>query len=151
MADAREDTEVFWVEPRDRAILPLDGFHLSRSLAKVLRAGPLPRDDAMRDFRRGDAMPAPSRDPETIRETWISHRIEASYRNLHALATPIRSNAGWAMATTWSAAFTAYRFDRVFCGESMFSRARQRQQGGAGLAGGAACGGRASCCSIASS
>ena len=31
MADSRDDPEVFWVEPRRRAILPLDGFRLSRS------------------------------------------------------------------------------------------------------------------------
>jgi Leu/Phe-tRNA-protein transferase len=31
------DPEIFWVEPRKRAILPLDGFHLSRSLARTLR------------------------------------------------------------------------------------------------------------------
>ena len=37
MADARDDPEIFWVEPRRRAILPLDGFHCSRSLVKVLR------------------------------------------------------------------------------------------------------------------
>ena len=38
MADSRDDPEVYWVEPRQRAIMPLDGFHCSRSLAKVLRA-----------------------------------------------------------------------------------------------------------------
>ena len=39
MADARDDPEVFWVEPRRRAMLPLDHFHCSHSLAKVLRRG----------------------------------------------------------------------------------------------------------------
>ena len=37
MSDGRDDPEVFWVEPKHRAILPLDGFRLSRSLAKVVR------------------------------------------------------------------------------------------------------------------
>ena len=37
MADAREAEDVFWVEPRRRGVLPLDGFHLPRSLAKVLK------------------------------------------------------------------------------------------------------------------
>src|SRR5690606_26539508 len=35
MADGREDTEIYWVEPRERAIIPLEAFHLSRSLAKA--------------------------------------------------------------------------------------------------------------------
>ena len=39
MADARDDPEVFWVEPKLRGILPLDGFHLSHSLARTLRRG----------------------------------------------------------------------------------------------------------------
>ena len=37
MADSREDEEVFWVEPKMRAIIPLDGFHLAKSLRKALR------------------------------------------------------------------------------------------------------------------
>ncbi|MGB5076764.1 MAG: hypothetical protein WBO17_04725, partial [Sphingorhabdus sp.] len=37
MADARDDPETFWIEPEQRAILPLDGYKLSRSLAKTIR------------------------------------------------------------------------------------------------------------------
>ncbi|MCV6597130.1 MAG: leucyl/phenylalanyl-tRNA--protein transferase [Mangrovicoccus sp.] len=37
MAESREDTEVYWVDPRRRGILPLDGFHMSRSLARKIR------------------------------------------------------------------------------------------------------------------
>jgi len=37
MADSREDKESFWVEPQHRAILPLDQFHVSKSLAKTIR------------------------------------------------------------------------------------------------------------------
>ena len=39
MADDRNDPDIYWVEPRKRAILPLDGFHLSQSLRKTLRSG----------------------------------------------------------------------------------------------------------------
>ena len=37
MAEHRDDPEIFWVDPRRRGVLPLDGFHLSRSLAKAMR------------------------------------------------------------------------------------------------------------------
>ena len=37
MSDARDDPDIFWVEPKRRAIIPLDGFRPSRSLAKVIR------------------------------------------------------------------------------------------------------------------
>ena len=39
MADSRDGAELFWVEPRTRAIIPLDGFHMSRSLRRTLRSG----------------------------------------------------------------------------------------------------------------
>ena len=39
MADSRDAEELFWVEPRNRAIIPLDRFHVSHSLRRKLRAG----------------------------------------------------------------------------------------------------------------
>ncbi len=37
MAEHRDDPEIFWVDPEHRGILPLDGFHISRSLARAMR------------------------------------------------------------------------------------------------------------------
>ena len=37
MAEHQDDPEIFWVEPKMRGILPLDGFHISHSLAKRMR------------------------------------------------------------------------------------------------------------------
>ena len=39
MADSAASEDIFWVDPRQRGILPLDGFHVSRSLARRLRRG----------------------------------------------------------------------------------------------------------------
>ena len=39
MADSRDAGDLFWVEPRNRAVIPLDRFHLSRSLRRTLRSG----------------------------------------------------------------------------------------------------------------
>ena len=39
MADDRDAPDIYWVEPKKRAILPLDQFHLSRSLRKTLKSG----------------------------------------------------------------------------------------------------------------
>jgi leucyl/phenylalanyl-tRNA---protein transferase len=50
MAESRDDPDVFWVDPRHRGILPLDGFHVSRSLARTMAARP-----------SGSASTAPSR------------------------------------------------------------------------------------------
>ena len=38
MADDREAEDIYWVEPKTRGILPLDGFHLSKSLRKLVRS-----------------------------------------------------------------------------------------------------------------
>lgn len=39
MAEGRDDPEVYWVDPQHRGVLPLDGFHISRSLAREMRRG----------------------------------------------------------------------------------------------------------------
>lgn len=37
MSEGRHDPEVFWVDPKWRGVIPLDGFHISRSLARRMR------------------------------------------------------------------------------------------------------------------
>jgi leucyl/phenylalanyl-tRNA--protein transferase len=116
MADARDDPEVFWVEPRRRAILPLDGFRLSTSLARTLRRE---RFQVTCNAAFEAVIEACAESREGRSETWISGRIAASYRELHRL--------GWAHSIEcWSedelvGGLYGVGFDRVFCGESMFS------------------------------
>lgn len=121
MADARDDPEVYWVEPRRRAILPLDGFHYSRSLAKTLKSGRF-RVTCNEAFAEViDACAAPRVDTT---ETWISGRIRASYIALHELGHA-HSIECWHDAGTGPrlvGGLYGVGFDRVFCGESMFSR-----------------------------
>jgi leucyl/phenylalanyl-tRNA--protein transferase len=117
MADGREDPEVFYVEPRHRAILPLEGFRCSRSLAKVLRQERY-RVSCNEDFAAVIAACAEPRPDHP--ETWISRRIEASYRalHLHGNAHSIEVWHGEELA----GGLYGVGFDGVFCGESMFSR-----------------------------
>ncbi len=118
MADTRDDDEVFWVEPQRRAILPLDGFHCSRSLARVLRADrfAVTVDQDFDAVITACAAPRPGHP-----DTWICNRIEASYRNLHR-AGHAHSVECWLDGTLVGGLY-GVAFDRVFCGESMFSRA----------------------------
>lgn len=79
MAESAEDKELFWVDPDQRAIFPLDRFVVSRSLAKTVRNE---RFDVTidRDFDAviaGCAAPAPERE-----KTWINHEIHRLYREL---------------------------------------------------------------------
>ena len=76
MSDGRDAEDLYWVEPRQRAIIPLDGFHLSRSLRKTLRSDrfEVTRDTAFAEIIRLCA---------ERQDTWINAEIEASYIRLH--------------------------------------------------------------------
>lgn len=121
MADSRDDPEVFWVEPRLRAILPLDGFRCSRSLARTLRRGRFEVTCNSAFAAVMSACAAPRRESE---ETWISGRIAASYLALHE-AGFAHSIECWQRRADGSRALVGglygVGFERVFCGESMFS------------------------------
>ena len=119
MADARDDPEVFWVEPRARAILPLDGFHLSASLAKVVRQD---RYEVTCNAAFDAVIAACAESMPGRRETWISRRLAASYRELHRLGHA-HSLECWREGLLVGGLY-GVGFDRVFCGESMFSWAR---------------------------
>lgn len=122
MADHRDDPEVFWVEPRARAIIPLGGFHASTSLRKLIRSERY-RVSCDSDF--GAVIAACAAPREEHAESWISQRIEASYRALHG-ARHAHSVECWregAEGDELIGGLYGVAVDRVFCGESMFSRA----------------------------
>ena len=119
MADGRNDPDIFWVEPRMRAILPLDGFHLSQSLRKTVRSDRfLVTCNAAFDAVI-DACAAPRPDAD---DSWISARIAASYGELHRLGYA-HSIECWHDDELVGGLY-GVGFGRVFCGESMFSRMR---------------------------
>jgi leucyl/phenylalanyl-tRNA--protein transferase len=116
MADSRDAPDLFWVEPRTRAILPLDAFHLSRSLRRTLRSGKF-RVTLDRDFA---SVIRACADRE---ETWINADIEQAMLALHASghAHSVEvwqdSDAGPRLVGGLYGA----RLGRAFFGESMFS------------------------------
>ena len=118
MADSREDEEIYWVEPRDRAVIPLDGLRVSKSLAKAIRKDRF-RVTCNADFAGVIAACAAPRPGHP--ESWISDRIAASYRALHA-AGHAHSLECWRDGALVGGLY-GVGFARAFCGESMFSRA----------------------------
>lgn len=76
MSEDRNDPDVFWVDPRRRGILPLPGFHTSKSLRKALNSGRFTAS-LNRDFARV-VQGCAARD-----ETWISRTILELYLALH--------------------------------------------------------------------
>ncbi|HET9354583.1 MAG TPA: leucyl/phenylalanyl-tRNA--protein transferase [Sphingomicrobium sp.] len=113
MADSRTSDEVFWVEPRRRAIIPLHRFHCSRSLARTIRRGTfeVTCDRAFGEVIQGCAERS---------ETWINADIERATLGLHA-AGHAHSVECWADGELAGGIY-GVRLGRAFFGESMFSR-----------------------------
>jgi leucyl/phenylalanyl-tRNA--protein transferase len=118
MSDGRDDPEVFWVEPRQRAIMPLDSFRLSHSLAKTVRQDRfrVTCDVAFSQVIAECAAPRPDHP-----ESWISGRIMESYVALHHEGHA-HSIECWRDEELVGGLY-GVGFGAVFCGESMFSRA----------------------------
>lgn len=81
MADHRDAQSVYWVEPKLRGVMPLDGFHLSRSLRKTIVSGRF-RVTADTAFERIIALCAESASDRP--DTWINGAIERVFTTLHA-------------------------------------------------------------------
>ena len=112
MADSRDAGDIFWVEPRSRAIIPLDGFHLSRSLARRLKSG---RFTVARDTAFHDVLLACAR----REETWINSSIERATLGLHAVGHA-HSIECWHEGRLVGGLY-GVKLGRAFFGESMFS------------------------------
>ena len=113
MADSRDADELFWVEPRTRAIIPLDGFHLSRSLRRTIRLGRFEVTHD-RDFS-GVITGCAERE-----ETWINADIEHAMLALHG-SGHAHSIEVWDGAELVGGVY-GVKLGRAFFGESMFSR-----------------------------
>ena len=124
MAESRDNAGVFWVEPKRRAILPPDGLHCSRSLARRLRRGTF-TVSCNADFAGVIAACAAPRVSAEHGETWLNAPIMASYIALHHAghAHSIEVWQGEGGARRLVGGLYGVGFDRVFCGESMFSTA----------------------------
>jgi leucyl/phenylalanyl-tRNA--protein transferase len=119
MAEDEDDPTLFWVEPRERGVMPLDGFRIGRRLARTVRADPFDvRVD--HDF---DAVIAGCAAPRRDRDrTWISERIRRLYGELFDLGqchTVETYRAGRLVGGLYGV-----RLGAAFFGESMFHRER---------------------------
>lgn len=113
MSEHRDDPEIFWVDPRRRGILPLNGFHISRSLARRMRRGGY-TVTLNTDF--GGVLDGCADRPDT----WINCEIRRLYLDLHALGHGHSievSTDGVLIGGVYGVALGA-----AFFGESMFSR-----------------------------
>ena len=117
MAEDRFAREVFWVRPERRGVLPVDGFHVPRSLAKRVRrnAFEVRTDTAFRAVMEGCAAPQPGR-----WQTWINAQVLEAYTELHARGFA-HSVEAWRDGALVGGLY-GVSIGGAFFGESMFSR-----------------------------
>jgi leucyl/phenylalanyl-tRNA---protein transferase len=119
MAESVDDPTLFWVEPEQRGIIPLDGFKISSRLARTVRsdAFTVSVNAAFRAVIDGCAAPQPGRD-----NTWINKRIRDLYTGLHDIGH-CHSVEVWQDGDLVGGLY-GVSLGRAFFGESMFHRVR---------------------------
>ncbi|MDI4658698.1 leucyl/phenylalanyl-tRNA--protein transferase [Xanthobacter autotrophicus] len=117
MAESAEDPGLYWIEPEQRGIIPLDGFHISSRLARTVRSDKFEvRID--HDF---DAVIDGCSEPQEGREkTWINERIRKLYGELF-LRGRCHTVEAWRDGKLVGGLY-GVRLGGAFFGESMFHR-----------------------------
>ena len=118
MAESREARTLYWLDPEQRGVIPLDGFHLSRRLARRIRQAPYVIT-ANREFERvidECAAPRPSSP-----ESWINAEIRSLFLTLHEQGHA-HSVEAWRDGELVGGLY-GVALGGAFFGESMFSRA----------------------------
>ncbi len=119
MAESRTGHRLYWLDPEQRGVLPLDQFHLPKRLLRTVQSGPyrVTSNTAFPAIIAGCAASAPGRE-----DTWINPDIERLFIELH--------RTGFAHSVeTWQdgslvGGLYGVSLGGVFFGESMFSNAR---------------------------
>ncbi len=117
MAESRNDPELYWIDPKQRGILPLDGFHVPQSLRKAVRRRifDIRIDSAFREVMEGCAEPGPGRP-----DSWINQEILGLYTALHE-GGHAHSLEAWREGRLVGGLY-GVTIGAAFFGESMFSR-----------------------------
>jgi leucyl/phenylalanyl-tRNA--protein transferase len=119
MAEDADDPALFWIDPPERGIIPLDAFHIPSRLARTVRAAEL-TVVCDRDFSaviEGCAEPGRNR-----ARTWINAPIRKLYRGLFEIGHchTVEVYDGEALV----GGLYGVSLGRAFFGESMFHRTR---------------------------
>jgi len=119
MAESADDPEVFWVRPELRGIIPLDGFHVPKSLTKTLRQD---RFDIRFDTDFPGVIDGCAEAREGRPSTWINQPIREAYGELFARGH-CHTVEAWREDRLVGGLY-GVTLGRAFFGESMFSRER---------------------------
>jgi leucyl/phenylalanyl-tRNA---protein transferase len=118
MAESADDPALFWVEPEERGLIPLRGFHVPHSLRKTVRRAPyeVTVDTAFDEVIENCAAARKVRP-----STWISERIRVLYGQLHRMGCCHSVEAR--LSGKLVGGLYGVRIGAAFFGESMFSEA----------------------------
>jgi leucyl/phenylalanyl-tRNA--protein transferase len=119
MSESADDPSLFWVEPEQRGVIPLNGFRISSRLARTVRsdAFTVTVNTAFKRVIAECAAPKPGRE-----DTWINMRIRELYGALHEMGHA-HSVEVW-QAEELVGGLYGVSLGRAFFGESMFHHAR---------------------------
>ena len=117
MAESAEDPGLFWVEPEQRGVLPLDAFHLPRRLARTVRQA---RFEIRIDTDFDGVIDGCARSVDSRPKTWINARILRLYGELYSMGH-CHSVESWQDGALVGGLY-GVRIGRMFFGESMFAR-----------------------------
>jgi leucyl/phenylalanyl-tRNA--protein transferase len=118
MAQSRDDRHIFWIDPQTRGVLPLDCFHVPKSLMKIVRSRifDIRIDTAFEQVISFCSQPFKNR-----RDTWINPEIMRAYTELHYKGF-VHSVEAW-FENRLVGGLYGVALGSAFFGESMFSRA----------------------------
>lgn len=119
MAEHADDPEVFWVRPEARGVIPLDAFHVPKSLAKTIRQG---RFEIRYDHDFAGVIDGCAETGEGRASTWINAPIREAYLDLHRRGH-CHSVEAWRDGRLVGGLY-GVSLGAAFFGESMFSRER---------------------------
>ncbi|ANK85525.1 MULTISPECIES: leucyl/phenylalanyl-tRNA--protein transferase [Rhizobium] len=117
MAESADDPEIFWVEPELRGVLPLDDFHISKSLAKTVRRKPF---EIRFDHDFDQVIAACAEETSGRPSTWINQTIRSLYSTLFEIGHAHTVEA-WDGDQLVGGLY-GVSLGSAFFGESMFSR-----------------------------
>ncbi|MGR9316516.1 leucyl/phenylalanyl-tRNA--protein transferase [Rhizobium leguminosarum] len=117
MAESADDPEIFWVEPELRGVLPLDHFHVSKSLAKAVRKKPF---EIRFDHAFDEVIAACAEETSGRPSTWINKTIRSLYSTLFDMGHAHTVEA-WEGDELVGGLY-GVSLGSAFFGESMFSR-----------------------------
>jgi leucyl/phenylalanyl-tRNA--protein transferase len=120
MAENADDPSIYWIEPEERGVIPLEGFHVPKRLARTIRNDrySIHVDRNIAAVIDGCASPGAA----DRSRTWINRRIRSLYLKLAEIGHchSVEAYDG----DTLVGGLYGVRLGRAFFGESMFHTAR---------------------------